>query len=60
MGLFIERKNPIFLLDVLSNLCKTRSDLVIIFWGKGPLELRMFTVLIEAQSFLDIISSIIS
>ena len=38
MGLFIPRKNPLFLLDVLSELSKTRSDLVLILWGKGFLE----------------------
>jgi len=41
MGLFIERKNPLFLLDVLSKLSKTRSDLVLIFWGDGPLKLQI-------------------
>ena len=38
MGLFIERKNPLFLLEVLSKLTQTRSDLVLIFWGEGPLK----------------------
>ena len=36
MGFFIERKNPLFLLDVLSNLNNT--DVVMIFWGAGPLK----------------------
>ena len=38
MGLFIERKNPLFLLEVLSTLTQTRSDLVLLFWGNGPLK----------------------
>lgn len=38
MGLFDNRKNPLFLLQVLKNLNTTRSDLVVIFWGSGPLE----------------------
>lgn len=37
-GLFDRRKNPLFLLEVLSNLTKSRSDIILIFWGKGPLE----------------------
>jgi len=41
MGLFIERKNPLFLLDVLSKLAQTRFDLVLIFWGDGPLKLQI-------------------
>ena len=38
MGLFIERKNPLFLLKVLSTLTQTRSDFVLLFWGDGPLK----------------------
>src|SRR3990167_8761683 len=38
MGLFIERKNPLFLLEVLSKLSQKRSDIVLIFWGSGPLK----------------------
>lgn len=38
VGLFIKRKNPLFLIDVLSKLTQTRSDLVLIFLGKGPLK----------------------
>ena len=38
MGLFIERKNPFFLLEVLSQLTQTRSNLVLLFWGDGPLK----------------------
>ena len=37
MGLFIERKNPLFLLDVLASLSKERDNLALIFWGEGPL-----------------------
>ena len=36
MGLFIPRKSPLFLLDVLFNL--KRLDVVVLFWGKGPLK----------------------
>lgn len=44
MGLFIERKNPLFLLDVLSRSdLKSRSDLILIFWGKGQLESQIRT-----------------
>ena len=38
MGLFEERKNPLFLLDVLICLNKAAPNLVLIFWGKGPLK----------------------
>lgn len=41
MGLFIDRKNPLFLLDVLFKLKKTRSDLVLLLWGAGPLKNEM-------------------
>lgn len=41
MGLFIERKNPLFLLDVLANLVKERENLALIFWGEGPLESKI-------------------
>ena len=34
MGLFQERKNPLFLIDVLSKLS---SNVAILFWGDGPL-----------------------
>jgi len=36
MGLFIKRKNPLFLLDILKLL--KREDAVVLFWGKGPLK----------------------
>src|SRR3990167_4609723 len=36
MGLFIPRKSPLFLLDVLFNL--KRLDVVVLFWGKGLLK----------------------
>ena len=38
MGFFITRKNPLFLLDVLFKLSQKRSDIVLIFWGNGPLK----------------------
>lgn len=36
MGLFIKRKNPLFLLDVLKNL--RNKNVVLIFLGRGPLK----------------------
>lgn len=41
MGLFTERKNPLFLLDVLASLSPKIENLVLIFWGDGPLESRI-------------------
>lgn len=38
MGLFINRKNPLFLLDVLGEISKSNENVVIIFLGKGPLK----------------------
>lgn len=38
MGLFINRKNPLFLLDLLSELIKLKKEIVVIFWGDGPLK----------------------
>lgn len=38
MGLFTNRKNPLFMLDVLKNISKTHKNVVILFWGKGPLK----------------------
>ena len=38
MGLFIPRKNPLFLVDVLRSLQKTNPDIVLAYWGKGPLK----------------------
>lgn len=37
MGLFIERKNPLFLLSVVQKLRKTGVDVVVFMCGKGPL-----------------------
>ncbi|MDP2649737.1 MAG: glycosyltransferase family 4 protein [bacterium] len=37
MGFFDYRKNPIFLLDVLAKF-KESDSIILIFWGKGPLE----------------------
>ena len=36
MGLFIERKNPIFLLDVLRQVVEYASNVTLIYWGDGP------------------------
>lgn len=36
MGLFIERKNPLFLLEVLKEVLKSTPNVVLIYWGEGP------------------------
>lgn len=41
MGLFIERKNPLFLLDLLVKLCESKPEVVLIFWGEGPLKTQI-------------------
>lgn len=38
MGLFIDRKNPLFMVDALAKLSKTNPNVVLIFLGKGPLK----------------------
>lgn len=38
MGLFIPRKNPLFLLDLIKVAIKYNPDLVLVFLGKGPLK----------------------
>lgn len=38
MGLLIRRKNPLFLLAVLSQVLKVFPNTVLIYWGDGPLE----------------------
>lgn len=43
MGLFIDRKNPLFLLNVLARLCHNREDIAAIFWGQGPLKSQIAT-----------------
>jgi len=52
MGLFIQRKNPLFILDVLNNL--KREDVITIFWGKGPLK----TVIIKRSKNLGLYDQI--
>ena len=41
MGLFIDRKNPLHLIDVLEELVKKYPDIVQIFWGTGPLKSKI-------------------
>lgn len=41
MGLFIERKNPLFLIDVIRKLVEKNKNIVLIFWGEGPLKAEM-------------------
>lgn len=36
MGLFVERKNPLFLLEVLKEVLKSTPNVVLIYWGDGP------------------------
>lgn len=38
MGLFIDRKNPLFILTILKKLITKHLDIVIIFCGEGPLK----------------------
>lgn len=38
MGLFVQRKNPLFLLQVLKSLKKTAPNVTLAYWGKGPLK----------------------
>lgn len=40
MGFFNDRKNPLFLLDVMSRL-QNRKSIVLIFWGGGPLRAQI-------------------
>jgi len=51
MGLFIERKNPLFLLDLLAELSKTKPKLVSIFWGAGPLRSEIIKKAKELKVF---------
>lgn len=39
MGLFIDRKNPFFLIDVVKRL--ENKNIILIFWGNGPLKEEM-------------------
>lgn len=41
MGLFIERKNPLFLLKVLKQLKATNQNICVVFWGDGHLETKI-------------------
>ncbi len=38
MGLFVPRKNPLFLIEVLANLVKSDPSTVLVYWGKGSLK----------------------
>ncbi|MCR4324825.1 MAG: glycosyltransferase family 4 protein [Candidatus Curtissbacteria bacterium] len=38
MGFFNERKNPLFLLKVLSEIKKTNKNVALVYWGEGPLK----------------------
>lgn len=41
MGLFNQRKNPLFLLDVLPSILKRNENVVLIYWGKGTLKKKI-------------------
>lgn len=41
MGLFIERKNPLFLIEVFKKLVEKDKNILLIFWGNGPLKVEM-------------------
>ncbi len=41
MGLFIERKNPSFLIEVIKRLVEINKNILLIFWGDGPLKQEM-------------------
>lgn len=43
MGLFIPRKNPLFLLDVLKRLTEENKNIVVMFLGSGPLEANIIS-----------------
>jgi len=38
MGLFIKRKNPLFLLEVMLELSKNDDNYLLMYWGTGPLK----------------------
>lgn len=38
MGLFIERKNPMFLIGVLKRLAQKDPNVALLYWGEGPLK----------------------
>jgi spore coat protein SA len=41
MGMFIERKNPLFLFEVVKKLVAKNKNVVLIFWGEGSLKKKM-------------------
>ena len=41
MGLFIERKNPLFLIPIIQKLRETGVDVMLLMCGKGPLEYKI-------------------
>lgn len=41
MGIFVERKNPIFLLKVLRQVLKESPNVALIYWGEGPLKMQI-------------------
>jgi|SRR3989344_2219111 len=41
MGLFIDRKNPLFLLSVLKELNDNGQKTVLMYWGRGPLKSKI-------------------
>lgn len=41
MGIFIPRKNPLFLIEVLSKLSQAGLNIVLVLWGDGPLKAQI-------------------
>ena len=54
MGLFIKRKNPLFLLEVLKSLLAINPNIIIIFWGQGPLKISIIKKAKELNIFSNI------
>lgn len=55
MGRFINRKNPLFMLDVLSILIKKNQDVSLLFWGDGPLKNKIQ----KKAEQLDLLSNVV-
>lgn len=47
MGLFVERKNPLFLLKVLKQLKATNPNVCAVFWGDGPLKTKIHEIALD-------------
>lgn len=47
MGLFVERKNPLFLLKVLKQIKATNPNVCAVFWGDGPLKTKIQEIALD-------------